>query len=182
MMTGSGGAVSTSGTKAMCTNARHEQMLVAPFVPLSPCRALPPKKSGTQLPPPAGRYSCRSRVAQVPSVLSHKFGALGPDERLWLLVVDHQVLLYRLFQILGAAVGTAPNLLFRNRGEPPFDLVDPGCTRLRRLRRTGTEPWACAHLYCRQRGAGPACTGCTGVRMVDVTTESRYASGGLRRA
>ena len=50
----------------------------------------------------------------------------GSGFSLWTL----KVLLYRLFQLLGAAVGTAPNLLFGNRGEPPFDLVDPGCTRI----------------------------------------------------
>ena len=40
--------------------------------------------------------------------------------------MDAQVLIYRRFQLLGAAVRAAPDLLFGNRGEPPFDLVDPG--------------------------------------------------------
>ena len=56
-------------------------------------------------------------------------GALGPDERLWVLVVDPQVLLYRLFQLRGAAVRAAPDLPFGDRRELPFDLVDPRCAR-----------------------------------------------------
>ena len=53
-------------------------------------------------------------------------GALGPDERIWFLIVDGQVVLNRLFQLPGAAIAAASELLLGEGREPSFDLVQPG--------------------------------------------------------
>ena len=57
----------------------------------------------------------------------------GPDERLWILVVDGQVLLDRLLKLTRAAVAATTDLLLGERREPTLDLVDPGCTGRREV-------------------------------------------------
>src|SRR5271169_58675 len=53
-------------------------------------------------------------------------GGLGPDERLWVFVIDVQVLADGALQLEGAAMGAAFDLASADQGEPALDKVEPG--------------------------------------------------------